>query len=73
MITRQQGFPPTYETTVPPGQWMGRSGKASWFPPSGPAYLVARTPAPMFSLGTPKIAMDPSDPSTWQRTYVFTP
>jgi hypothetical protein len=26
-----------------------------------------------FSLGTPKIACDPSDPQTWQRPYVFTP
>ena len=62
-----------YWTVPPAGQIMARSGKASWDPQAGPAYGIARTSAPMFSLGTPKIAMDPSDPSTWQRSYVFTP
>jgi hypothetical protein len=72
MITRQQGFPPTYPTSVAQGQWFGRSGKASWNPQAGPVYNVIRWAPVAFSLGTPKIAADPSDPSTWQRPYVFT-
>jgi hypothetical protein len=72
MITRQQGFPPTYPSVPPAGQWMGRSGKASWYPPSGPAYGVARWSPCTFRLPPAKLMMDPSDPQTWQRPYVFT-
>jgi len=72
VITRP-GFPPTYETTLPPGEYFGRSGKASWNPQMGPQYSVVRFAAVGFTLGKPKLMMDPSDPSTWQRPYVFTP
>lgn len=65
------GQPPAYWTTVPPGQWEGRSGKASWNPQAGPAYSLIRWAPAQFSLGTPHLAMDPTDPSTWQRSYVF--
>ena len=71
MITRP-GFPPTYETSVPHGQYMSRSGKASWNPDAGPVNQIARWVPVTFTLGPPKLMMDPSDPSTWQRSYVFT-
>lgn len=71
MITRD-GFPPTYPKYPPPGQVMGRSGKASWRPPDGPVYELHTWAGLAFSLGIPHNAMDPSDPLTWQRPYVFT-
>ena len=69
-ITRS--FPPTYPKYPPPGTLMGRSGKASWDWQAGPIYELHTWSMVTFSLGTPKVAMDPSDPTTWQRTYVFT-
>jgi len=39
----------------------------------GPSYSIVRFAAVGFTLGKPKLMMDPSDPSTWQRPYVFTP
>jgi hypothetical protein len=71
--TVKGGFPPGWETTVPPGMLMGRSGKASWDPQAGPQYPIVRFAPVGFTLGRPKLMMDPSDPSTWQRPYVFTP
>ena len=70
----------TYET-YPQDEWIGRSGKASWLPGQGPAYYTgAVVPAGVPHLGAqwfqpvkPKLMMDPSDPATWQRPYVFTP
>ena len=73
MITRENGFPPTYAKYPPPGQWMGRSGKASWDWQAGPVYELHRGAPVAFSPGAPNVAMDPSDPSTWRRPYVFTP
>jgi hypothetical protein len=68
MITRP-GFGWTYH----PGDWIGRSGKASWDPEAGPSYAT-ELPLGTFPLvpSKPKLMMDPSDPSTWQRQYVFT-
>lgn len=71
MITRP-GFPPQYPKYPPPGQWMGHSGKASWNPQAGPVYELHTWSGLKFSLGRERKAMDPSDPSTWQRPYVFT-
>jgi hypothetical protein len=67
-ITRP-GFGWTYKA----GDWVGRSGKASWDPQAGPAYPTI-LPVGTFPLrpSRPRLMMDPSDPSTWQRQYVFT-
>jgi hypothetical protein len=68
MVTRP-GFGWTYHA----GDWVGRSGKASWDPEAGPSYRTA-LPVGTFELtpSKPNLMMDPSDPSTWQRQYVFT-
>lgn len=63
---------PGFATSVPAGQWMGHSGKASWDPQAGPRYELHTWSGLPVSLAKPKLAMDPSDPSTWQRPYVFT-
>jgi hypothetical protein len=71
MITRQHGFPPTY----PADEWIGRSGKAGWLPAEGPNYRTGQVPAggaQWFEPVKPKLMMDPSDPTTWQRAYRFT-
>lgn len=73
MITRENGFPPTYPTRLPEGMWNGRSGKASWLRAQGPVYDgMVRWAAVPFSPGRARVEMDPSDPSTWQRPYIFT-
>lgn len=66
MITR-----PMYEGSYEPTRFWGRPG-AAVDTRLMPVYSVQRWAALPFSLGTPKIACDPSDPSTWQRPYVFT-
>jgi hypothetical protein len=71
MVTRP-GFPPTYYKYPPPGQIMARSGKASWNPAAGPVYELHTWHGLPFAPVAPKKMMDPSDPSTWQRPYVFT-
>ena len=38
MIIRAGRFGRDYPKYPPPGQWMGRSGKASWDPQAGPVY-----------------------------------
>ena len=78
MITRRKGFERTYPT-YPMGEWIGRSGKASWLPAQGPNYTTGQNPATphggaqWWQPAKPVLMMDPSDPSTWQRPYRFTP
>jgi hypothetical protein len=69
MITRKN-FGCTYKA----GDWVGRSGKASWDPSSGPAQRTGSIPAGVLPFGParPRVMMDPSNPETWQRPYVFT-
>ena len=70
--------------TYPAGGWFGRSGKASfqalhdelWA--TGGYIPAGAVPNAMVSGGAlrliprkPRLMMDPSDPSTWQRHYVF--
>ena len=73
MIIRQDRFGRDYPKYPPPGQWMGRSGKASWDFQQGPLYELHTWAGLPFSLGRELVEMDPSDASTWQRPYVFTP
>ncbi len=80
MITR--AMPLAYS----PNNWLGRSGKASYYP-NRAQYKVtgAQVPAGILPPGAlqtggalavaprkPRLMMDPSDPSTWQREYRFT-
>jgi hypothetical protein len=72
MITRRNGFPDTY-MGYPQDQWIGRGGKASWLPQQGPPQRELHTGGAMtWAPAQPNLMMDPSDPSTWQRPYVFT-
>ena len=73
MIIRGDRFGRDYPKYPPPGQWMGRSGKASWDWQAGPLYELHTQAALPFSPVPPRLEMDPSDASTWQRPYVFTP
>lgn len=75
MITRQ-GFPFMY----PAGTWVGRSGKASYMTTDAfiggeggynPAGAIESGGAQMLMMRKPRLMMDPSDPSTWQRPYSF--
>lgn len=80
MITRP--LPLAYS----PNNWLGRSGKASWYPNTrlfkvhgGQVPVGATQPGMLITGGAamlnpvkPRLMMDPSDPSTWQRTYRFT-
>ena len=76
MITRQDGFPSTYLKYPAPGVWLGHSGRASWDFRAGPVYELHRWAGPLLTPGgigyLERVAMDPSDPSTWRRPYVFT-
>lgn len=76
MITRQDFYPNPYLKYGRPGNIMGRSGKASWDPAQGPVYELHRWAGPVLHPGgigyLERVAMDPSDPSTWRRPYVFT-
>ena len=77
MITRS--FPPTTSAE----NWVGRSGKASWYPdrfqfkqqggqiPTGALCLRTGGAVTMLMV-RPSLMMDPSDPTTWQRQYQFT-
>jgi hypothetical protein len=81
MITRRSGFPPTTD----PNGWLGRSGKASYYPsaalfkvygnqaPAGALQAGAMQvgPTPALVPVKPRLMMDPSDPTTWQRPYRF--
>jgi hypothetical protein len=71
MITRRYGFrhqaetydpalPPPLCFTVPAGHRRG----------SGTLYVAGIAP---LVPSKPHLMMDPSDPTTWQRPYVFTP
>jgi hypothetical protein len=69
-----------------PNAWLGHSGKASWYPntvqfklmanqfPAGAlaAGVLITGGAPMLGMLKPRLMMDPSDPTTWQRPYRFT-
>ena len=80
MITRD--MPLAYSAN----NWLGRSGKASWYPDrlqfrlmAGQVPLGAVLPGTLITGGAqmltpvkPRLMMDPSDPSTWQRRYQFT-
>lgn len=76
MITRP--MPPAYD----PDNWLGRSGKASYYP-QFPLMKVTGGQVPAGALQItggsvalvpvkPRLMMDPSDPTTWQRQYQFT-
>ena len=71
MITRD-AFWPMYPKYPPPGTWLGHSGRSSWNPQAGPVYELHTWAGLAFSLSPEKVPMDPSDPSTWRRPYVFT-
>lgn len=77
MITRKQGFQHQYDANG----WVGRSGKASWYPDriqfkqqggQPPAGALQSGGAQMLIMRKPKLMADPSDPTTWQREYRFT-
>lgn len=63
---------PNFGWTYKAGDWLGRSGKASWNPEAGPPQETV-LPVGTFPLVPPRerLMMDPSDPSTWQRQYRF--
>jgi hypothetical protein len=81
MMTRSFGpESPDFPEIYPRGNWMGHSGKASWyatepqyyqgaFPPAGALYSGG---AQMLKPPKPNLMMDPSDPTTWRRDYRFT-
>lgn len=78
MMTRP--LPLAYDANL----WMGRSGKASYYPVPGVIqFRQAGGQVPIGALDIrgghvrmgmikPRLMMDPSDPSTWQRQYLFT-
>ena len=76
MITRKEGFQHNWD----PDAWLGRSGKAGYYPTQRQFKQIGGNP-PKGALATggglrlfpvkPRLMMDPSDPSTWQRHYVF--
>ena len=72
MIIRRDRFACDPNYGPPPNQWMGRSGKASWDPQAGPLYELHTWAGLPFSPGLERVEMDPSNPLTWQRPYVFT-
>jgi hypothetical protein len=39
---------------------------------AAPSSHLHRAGAPAFGPSTPRVMMDPLDPSTWQRPYIFT-
>ena len=66
------------------GGWFGRSGKASfqaihdelyatggYVPPGATGTALHTGGAMMITPRKPRLMADPSDPSTWQRQYVF--
>ena len=73
MIIRRDRFACDPKYGPPPNQWLGHSGRSSWDPQAGPLYELHTWAGLPFSLATERVEMDPSDASTWQRPYVFTP
>jgi len=80
MITRAEGFAATYSTG--PDSWIGRSGKAGWLPTEPQFYALAgetpfgasqTMPPIQLAMRKPRMMMDPTDASTWQREYRFPP
>jgi len=77
MITRKTGFKHLHQANG----WLGRSGKASFLPDRPqfkqqggdlPAGAFATGGSASLRMRKPKLMMDPSDPTTWQREYRFT-
>ena len=82
MMLARSGSPGTVRTTEVKGithTWALSRPTGSFTPDGAPFYLSGRnTGAPLIRTGTqairparPKVAMDPSDSSTWQRRYSF--
>lgn len=70
MITRRYGFKHqamTYDGALPPPLCF--TVPAGHRRACGPMFVSA---IPPFQPAKPRLMMDPSDPSTWQRPYVFT-
>lgn len=70
MITRKTGFKHqamTYDPSLPPPLcFTVPAGKRR---ATGPLFVTRIRP---ISMAKPNLMMDPSDPTTWQRPYVFT-
>lgn len=87
MITRKMGFPRLYGVPrnyrdpraglikvqmvkdIPHAWAIARPGGVNL--PHAGGNTIVRTPTPTLNMSRPRIAMDPSDPNTWQRQYRF--
>ena len=74
MITRKYGFKFTYDATgwqtTRTAAYLPGSESMTATPPAGA--LERPGAMPKLNMRRPRLMMDPSDPSTWQREYRFT-